>query len=86
MGAQIGALGEVVTQELIGGDLTQHPTSLAKHRGHQLACSERPGGSRCNLDWTWPDVLIVSEAIRYSGGALHTDEWVVVPIDRISYS
>jgi hypothetical protein len=43
-----------------------------------------PGGSRCNLDWTWPDV-IVSEAIHYSGGALHNDDWVV-HIDRISDS
>jgi hypothetical protein len=59
--------------------------TIAKHGGHQLACSERPGGSTCNLDWTWPDVLIVSEAIHYSGGALHNDDWVV-PIDRISDS
>src|SRR5215216_5868017 len=34
-----------------------------------------PGGSRCNLDRTWPDVLIVSEAIHHSGGALHNDGW-----------
>jgi hypothetical protein len=37
------------------------------------------------MDWTRPDVLIVSEAIRYSCGALHNDDWVV-PIDCISDS
>ena len=69
----------------MAGPKMSRSETIAKRGGHQLAWSERPGRSRCNLDWTWPDVLIVSEAIHHSGGALHTDGWVV-PIDRISDS
>jgi hypothetical protein len=45
---------------------------------------ERPG-FQMQFDWTWPDVIVISEAVHYSGGALHNDD-LVVPIDRISDS
>jgi hypothetical protein len=45
---------------------------------------ERPG-FQMQFDWTWPDVILVSEAVHYSGGALHNDD-LVVPIASATHN